>query len=132
MPDYVIHKISKTLNLIQKSVKSSKILVLGLAYKKNVDDVRESPSMEIINKLSSMDANIYFNDPFFKKFPQTRKLNLNVPCVDISKKTLNDMDLVLLSTDHDKFDYELILKEENIIIDTRGRYNFFDEKIVKA
>tara|TARA_Y100000816_G_C26105566_1_gene587366 strand:- start:870 stop:2177 length:1308 start_codon:yes stop_codon:yes gene_type:complete len=132
MPDYVIHKISKTLNLIQKSVKSSKILVLGLAYKKNVDDVRESPSMEIINKLSSMDANIYFNDPFFKKFPQTRKLNLNVPCVDISKKTLNDMDLVLLSTDHDKFDYELILKEANIIIDTRGRYNFFDEKIVKA
>jgi len=132
MPDYVIHKISKTLNLVQKSVKNSKILVLGLAYKKNVDDVRESPSMEIINKLSSMDADIYFNDPFFDKFPETRKLNIEVPYLELSKDTLNDMDLVLLVTDHDQFDYQLILKEAKMIIDTRGRYNFFDEKIVKA
>tara|TARA_Y100001936_G_C16091483_1_gene686620 strand:+ start:6101 stop:7408 length:1308 start_codon:yes stop_codon:yes gene_type:complete len=132
MPDYVIHKISKTLNLAQKSVKNSKILVLGLAYKKNVDDVRESPSMEIINKLSALKANIFFNDPFFDKFPQTRKLNLDIPYLEISKKILNDMDLVLLSTDHDQFDYQLILKEAKMIIDTRGRYSFFDEKIVKA
>tara|TARA_B000000475_G_scaffold105325_2_gene85506 strand:+ start:8234 stop:9541 length:1308 start_codon:yes stop_codon:yes gene_type:complete len=132
MPDYVIHKISKTLNHAQKSVKNSKILVLGLAYKKNVDDVRESPSMEIINKLSVMDANIYFNDPFFDKFPQTRKLNLDIPYAHLNKKNLNDMDLILLSTDHDQFDYKLILKEAKMIIDTRGRYNFFDEKIVKA
>jgi len=132
MPDYVMHKISKTLNIVQKSVKNSKILVLGLAYKKNVDDVRESPSMEIINKLSAMEADIFFNDPFFNKFPQTRKLNLDIPYVDINKNTLNDMDLVLLSTDHDQFDYQLILKEAKIIIDTRGRYNYFDEKIVKA
>ncbi len=88
--------------------------------------------MEIINKLSALKANIFFNDPFFDKFPQTRKLNLDIPYLEISKKILNDMDLVLLSTDHDQFDYQLILKEAKMIIDTRGRYSFFDEKIVKA
>ena len=75
MPNYVVGKISDSLNDINKSVRNSKILVLGLSYKKNVDDVRESPSIEIISKLNKMGCNIYFNDPYFENFPPQENLN---------------------------------------------------------
>ena len=132
MPGYVLQKISESLNNIKKSVKDSKILVLGLSYKKNVDDVRESPSMEIIGKLFKMGANISFNDPYFNRFPITRKLDLDIPYAELNPTVLNEADLVLLATDHDQFDYDLILKESKIIIDTRGRYKFSIKKVVKA
>ena len=132
MPNYVVGKISDSLNDINKSVRNSKILVLGLSYKKNVDDVRESPSIEIISKLNKMGCNIYFNDPYFEKFPTTRKLELNIPFIKINPSALKSMDLVLLATDHDSFDYDMILKESKIIVDTRGRFNFLTKNVVKA
>ena len=88
--------------------------------------------MEIIGKLFKMGANISFNDPYFNRFPITRKLDLDISYADLNPTVLNEADLVLLATDHDEFDYDLILKESKIIIDTRGRYKFSIKKVVKA
>ncbi len=122
MPNYVCEKIALALNNSYKSVKGSKILVLGLAYKKNIDDLRESPSLEVINTLLNKGAKVDYSDPFFKEFPKTRKYNFKHESIQINKKNLNSYDLVLIATDHDDFDYELIKKFSKLIIDTRGRY----------
>ena len=132
MPIYVIQKIVETLNNVNKSIKGSKILVLGLSYKKNVDDLRESPSLKIIHKLTSMGAKISFSDPFFDNIPVTRKYNFDLKSSPLTKTILNSSDIVLLSTDHDIFDYDLIFKEAKLIVDTRGRYNNSNPKIVRA
>ena len=131
MPKYVITKISNSLNNICKSVKESKILILGIAYKKNIDDVRESPALEIIDLLKKKGAIIKYNDPYFTKFPTSRKYKFNIPYASLTKKNLNSFDCVVLLTDHDAFNYELIKKFSKLIIDTRGKFNPSD-KIIRS
>ncbi len=131
MPKYVINKISEALNMHQKAINNSKILVLGLSYKKNIDDLRESPSLEMIDILINKGANVSYCDPFFKNIPITRKHNIDIPKHELSKESLNKADLVLIATDHDSFDYELIKKESKLIVDTRGRVDQ-SNKVVKA
>ena len=123
MPNYVCQKIIDTLNTAGKALSKSKILVLGLSYKKNVDDTRESPSLEIIDRLIKQGAKVSYSDPYFPETPKTRKYNFNLKNVEINKKTISEFDLVLLATDHDDFDYKLIAKSSKIIIDTRGKIN---------
>lgn len=122
MPNYVSEKISSTLNNSYKSVKGSKILVLGISYKKNIDDLRESPSLEVIKILRNKGGIVDYSDPFFKELPNTRKYNFKQKSIPINKKNLCFYDLVLLATDHDDFDYDLIKKYSKLIIDTRGRF----------
>ncbi len=132
MPAYVIEKLTNALNREGKSVKDSKILVLGIAYKKNVDDMRESPSVEIMEMLQYRGANIEYSDPHVPKFPKMRKYKFDLSSVALTPENLASYDAVVLATDHDKFDYELVKKHANLIIDARGKYRGHCEKVVKA
>ena len=131
MPKYVVEKISESLNKVCQSVKNSKILILGIAYKKNVDDARESPSLEIIRLLLDMKAFIKFNDPYFSEFPSFRKYKFKIDSIQLSNINIKEFDCVVLLTDHDLFDYELIKKNSKLIIDTRGKFTPSD-KIIRA
>lgn len=122
MPLFVVNKSIEALNNERKSIKNSDILVLGLSYKKNVDDTRESPSLVIIKHLSDMGAKVQYSDPYLQKTPKTRKYDLQLESIDLNKKTLSSFDLVILATDHDKFDYDLIKRASNLIVDTRGHF----------
>ena len=123
MPKHVVGKISNSLNDICKSIKKSSILILGIAYKKNIDDARESPSLEIIDLLLKMGANIKYNDPYFPKFPKFRKYNYVIDSIELTSENLELFDCAVLLTDHDCYDYELIRVNSKLIIDTRGKYN---------
>ena len=131
MPNYVISKIGYGLNQAGKAVNNSKILILGLAYKKNVDDLRESPSLEILTKLMEMGADVAYCDPYIDRIPPTRKYNLELKSLPVNVRNIQSADIVLLTTDHDGFDYELIEKEAKLIVDTRGRFKA-SNKIIKA
>ncbi len=131
MPMYVVEKIFNALNDINKAIKDSKILVLGLSYKKNIDDIRESPSLEIIDHLLKKGANIKYNDPYIPKMPKVRKYTLEVKSIEITANSLSLFDCVLLLTDHDTFPYEMIRKNSKLIIDTRGRFSA-SKNIIKA
>ncbi len=123
MPHYVVQKVGAALDSAGKTIKDSKILVLGLAYKKNIDDTRESPSLTIIDILMKKGAEVQFSDPYLPVAPKTRKFNYDLKSIKLTKDTVKSFDLVLLVTDHDDFDYELIGNEAKLIIDTRGRLN---------
>jgi len=121
MPDYVVQKVGDALNAVGKSIKGSRILVLGLAYKKNVDDSRESPSFTIIDMLMKKGADIQYSDPYLPVAPKTRKFNFDLKSVEVTADNIKSFDAIVLSTDHDHFDYDLITRESKLIVDTRGR-----------
>lgn len=131
MPKYVLEKIFNALNERSQSIKNSKILVLGLSYKKNIDDIRESPSLEIIDLLLKKGAIVKYNDPFIPIMPKVRMYNLQIDSIEINENILNSFDCVLLLTDHDNFPYEMIRKNSRLIIDTRGRFKS-SKNIIKA
>jgi len=131
MPAYVVQKVGEALNSVGKSIKGSQILILGLAYKKNVDDLRESPSLVLIESLIDKGAVVEYSDPYFKTIPHTRKYQFELESKALNAEILNSADLVLLATDHDDFDYELIEKEASLIVDTRGCFNY-SNKVIKA
>jgi UDP-N-acetyl-D-glucosamine dehydrogenase len=131
MPNYVIQKVNEALNNSGKSVNGSRILILGLAYKKNVDDLRESPSLVLMESLMDMGADIQYCDPYFDKVPHTRKHQFELSAMPMNEKTLKSADLVLLVADHDDFDYSLILAKAKLIVDTRGRFEH-SPKVIKA
>tara|TARA_Y100001970_G_scaffold266245_1_gene354675 strand:- start:16783 stop:18084 length:1302 start_codon:yes stop_codon:yes gene_type:complete len=131
MPDFVITKIIESLNNIGKAVKGSSILVLGLGYKKNVDDLRESPSLKILQTLIRLEAKVQFSDPYINDIPDLRNYDFKLSGIALDKNSLNKSDLVVLVTDHDDFDYDLIEKESKIIIDTRGKF-INSNKIIRA
>ncbi len=131
MPAYVVQKVGEALNSVGKSIKGSQILILGLAYKKNVDDLRESPSLVLIESLIDKGAVVEYSDPYFKTIPHTRKYQFELESKALNAEALKSADLVLLATDHDDFDYELIEKEASLIVDTRGCFNY-SNKVIKA
>lgn len=132
MPEWVVHKVMEGLNEQEKALKNANILVLGLAYKKNVDDTRESPSAKLMDLLIKRGANVFYSDPYIAEFPKMRDYYFDIESMEINKENLQTMDCVLISTDHDEFDYEFILQHSNLIVDTRGRYKGTHEKIIKA
>ena len=132
MPLWVIGKAMDALNDKGKSLKGSKVLVLGIAYKKNVDDMRESPSVELMEILNEKGALLGYSDPHVPVFPKMREHYFDLKSVDLTKKNLMEYDLVLLATDHAAFDYELIKEHASLIIDTRGVYKEPAKNIVKA
>ncbi len=122
MPDYVISKVMDALNTKGKSVNGSKILILGIAYKKNVDDMRESPSVELMEKLKGKGAQISYSDPHVPKFPKLRNYKFDLDSIELTPETISKFDCVLVATDHDKFDWEMIKNNALLIVDTRGKY----------
>ena len=131
MPNWIINKLEEALIKSNISLVGAKILILGLAYKKNVDDTRESPSLELIQILIDKGSIVDYSDPLIEVFPKTRKYDLSMKSINLTKKTLTSYDAIILSTDHDKFDYDKIQKYSQLIVDTRGRFKF-GEKIIKA
>ncbi|VVE20131.1 Vi polysaccharide biosynthesis protein VipA/TviB [Pandoraea eparura] len=132
MPDYVIQKMVGALNGHQKSINGSRVLVLGIAYKKNVDDMRESPCVMMMERLRDLGAKVSYSDPHIPVFPKMREHQFDLFSVPLSAETLKSFDCVLLATDHDKFDYELIKAHAQVIVDSRGRYLEPASHIVKA
>jgi len=122
MPLWVVGKITEALNSVAKAVKGSRILILGIAYKKNVDDVRESPSVEIMEQLRNRGALVSYCDPYFPEFPPMRQHSFDLHSQPLTRETLRQHDCVVIATDHDLFDYDLIIKESALVVDTRGRF----------
>jgi hypothetical protein len=134
MPEYVVEKLQLALNQVRKAVNGSRILVLGMAYKKDIDDPRESPAFELVEHLLSLGAEVDYHDPHIPVAPKMRSWP-DLPAmhsVDLTADTLAAADAVLIVTDHTAVDYDLVLAHAQLIIDTRGIYRGRNGKVVKA
>lgn len=132
MPDYVMTKVAAALNERRKPLMGSKVLVLGLAYKRNVDDMRESPSVVLMEKLRDHGADVVYSDPHIPVFPETREHDFTLASVDLTPENVSDFDCILLATDHDSFDYEMLAAHAKLIVDTRGRYREPRANVVRS
>ena len=132
MPDYVVSKIMDALNEHGIALKDAWVLILGIAYKKNVDDVRESPAVEIMSILEKKGAQVSYSDPYVPKFKKMRKYHFALDSTDLTPEVIQSVDCVLLATDHDDFDYDLIAQHAKVIVDTRGVYDKNMKNVVKA
>jgi UDP-N-acetyl-D-glucosamine dehydrogenase len=132
MPEWVVEKTAAALNEHGKALKGSRVLVLGIAYKKNVDDTRESPAVEIMELLQARGAVVAYSDPFVPKFPKMREHHFDLASVTLDAKSLTGFDAVLLATDHDSFDYALIGAQAKLLVDTRGRFRKLQDNVVRA
>jgi len=135
MPDYVVVKLSEALNLSRKAINGARILVLGLAYKKDVDDIRESPSIALIELLRARGAKVDYNDPYVPRTPKQREHNLGMTSKKLSDKMLSSYDCVLIATNHSSYDYDRIVKNARLVVDTRNataNVKTHRRKIVKA
>jgi len=120
MPEYVVNRMMQLLNKSKKALAGSKVLVLGVAYKKDIDDYRESPILPILNLLTEAEAEWEVVDPYIPQF----KLNGEIiNTVEFSKEKLQATDVVLLATNHTDFDYELIKENSKLILDTRNAFD---------
>ena len=113
MTENIAHRVGKALNDDKKSIRESKILVIGLAYKKDIDDIRESPAIKIIDLLNYKGAKIDYHDPFVNKFR-------NLQSIDLTAENIQEYDSLIITTDHSEIDYELIGKHASLVIDTRN------------
>jgi UDP-N-acetyl-D-glucosamine dehydrogenase len=120
MPMYVVSRVADVLNKISKSIKDSKILILGLTYKRDVDDVRESPSLELIELLRNKGAKVDYNDPYVPMTRKMRHYDLKMTSVPLTDKNLSRYDCVVISTDHSSYDYGFIAKHSRLVVDTRN------------
>ena len=132
MPEFVISKVMLALNDRGRAVKDARVLVLGIAYKKNVDDMRESPAVVLMERLTELGAEVSYSDPHIPRFPRIRRASFDLESVPLTPETLRANDCVLIATDHDAFDYDLILANAPLIVDTRGRYTGAHANVVKA
>jgi UDP-N-acetyl-D-glucosamine dehydrogenase len=132
MPHWVVNKVAGALNDRGRAVKGSRILVLGVAYKKDVDDMRESPSVRLMELLRGKGADIAYADPHVPVFPRMREHHFDLASVQLTRDTIASYDLVLLATNHSAFDYDLIQKHARVIVDTRGVYSGGLSNVVKS
>jgi UDP-N-acetyl-D-glucosamine dehydrogenase len=134
MPYHVVNAVGTALNERQKSVKGSKILLLGIAYKKDVDDMRESPSLKLLQLLTERGANIDYNDPYFAEIPKLRHYKFeHKRSVDVTPANIANYDCVLIATDHTSYDYDAIVRDAKLVVDSRNatrRVKHGREKIV--
>jgi UDP-N-acetyl-D-glucosamine dehydrogenase len=135
MPHYVVERIADALNDRRKSLKGSRVLVLGLAYKPDIDDVRESPSLELIELLRHKGARVDYNDPYIPQTHKQREHDLQMKSKKLTAKMLAGYDVVLIATNHSDYDYNWIVKNAQLVIDTRNataQIRSGRSKIVKA
>jgi len=131
MPQYVVDKIVRTLNSAGKSLKGAKVLALGIAYKRDVDDMRESPSVFVMELLRDWGADVQYSDPNVPVFPEMREHDFDLSSVDLSAEVVAGYDAVILLTDHTDFDYDMICKNAQVLVDTRGKFRG-DTGVVRA
>jgi UDP-N-acetyl-D-glucosamine dehydrogenase len=133
MPYYVRQKTIEALNERGRSVKGAKVLVLGLAYKKDIDDSRESPSLKIISLFKAKGAKVSYNDPYIPHLVGHREYpGLELKSVPLTKALLRKADVVVISTDHTAYDYDLIVKNSKLVVDTRNAVKRRRKNVVKA
>jgi UDP-N-acetyl-D-glucosamine dehydrogenase len=132
MPEWVVGKIAEALNQRGKPVRGSRVLVLGIAYKKNVDDMRESPAVALMEILRAKGAEIAYSDPHVPIFPKMREHSFDLKSLPLSSGLLAGFDCVVIATNHDAFDYEIIKRHARLIVDTRGVYLDPAPNLVKA
>jgi UDP-N-acetyl-D-glucosamine dehydrogenase len=132
MPHWVISKLTDALNQLGKAVMGSRVLVLGIAYKKDVEDMRESPSVELMEILRDKGAVVDYADPHVPVFPRMREHHFDLKSVDLTPQRIASYDAVLLATAHSAFDYDLIRQYASLIVDTRGVYVSALPNVVKA
>ncbi|NGM44577.1 nucleotide sugar dehydrogenase [Rhodobacter sp. SGA-6-6] len=132
MPAYVLGKLVSGLNDRGRALKDAKILVLGIAYKKNVDDMRESPAVQVMELIRNNGGIVHYSDPHVPVFPKMREHRFDLSSVQLTPESLAGYDAVVLTTNHDGFDYEMIRTHSRLIIDSRGIYREPQENIVKA
>jgi UDP-N-acetyl-D-glucosamine dehydrogenase len=118
MPYHVVDFITEALNGCSKALRGSKILILGVSYKKDIDDLRESPAITIIENLQKHGALVSYNDPYFPKIGKGRKYDLQMQRVPV--EALGQYDCVVIVTDHSDYDYQQIVDEAHLIVDTRN------------
>jgi UDP-N-acetyl-D-glucosamine dehydrogenase len=132
MPHWVFSKVVDALNDHGKALKGSSVHVLGVAYKKNIDDVRESPAIELLELLHEKGCRLSYSDPYVPLFTGGRRYPMRLESTPVSTEVLKNADCVLVVTDHDAFDYGEILKHSGLIVDTRGRYRGKVANVVRA
>jgi len=120
MPEYVVQRTIEALNERRKSLKGSRVLVLGLAYKPDIDDVRESPSLELIEMLKAKGAKVDYNDPYIPQTHKQREYDLQMKSKPLTPKMLARYDAVLIATNHSDYDYAWIVKHAQLVVDTRN------------
>ena len=132
MPRWVVGKVADGLNSASMAVNGSRILMLGIAYKKNLDDTRESPAVELMSLLQEKGAIVAYSDPHVPTFPTKRDYHFDLESVPLTAENLAAYDCVVIATDHDGFDYELILEHASLVVDSRGRYREPHPNVVRA
>ncbi len=121
MPDYVVERVALALNKAKKPVNGSKVCILGVAYKRDVDDPRESPSFELMEILAARGAKISYSDPHIPRLPKMRHYDVpELTSSNLTKEYLAEQDCVLIVTDHSAFDYQFIVEHSRLIVDTRN------------
>lgn len=132
MPEYVFGKLVRALNAKSLAVRGARILILGVAYKKNVDDMRESPSVALMEMIRALGGILSYADPHVPIFPKMREHHFDLSSIPLTPAALAAQDAVILSTNHDAFDYDLIRTHAPLIIDTRGAYRTPADHIIRA
>lgn len=132
MPGYVTGKVAEALNSLGKAIRGSKILILGIAYKPNVDDMRESPSVEIMEQLRKKGGRISYSDPWVPVFPPMRAYRFDLESLPLDARVLSEFDCVVIGTNHEAFDYELIAAHSRTIVDARGVFRHGGDNIFSA
>ena len=134
MPHYVVERGVQALNSRGKSIKGARLLIIGISYKRDVDDVRESPSLKLIELFLQRGAQVDYHDPYIPVMPRTRRYQFNLKSVALTPESLAAYDLVLIATDHSCLDYENIAAHAPLIVDTRnavkGKNNL--HKVIRA
>ena len=132
MPHYTVEKVAEALNRSRKAVNGAKVLVLGVAYKKDISDVRESPALDILQLLTSRGAHLSYCDPYV---PEVREAGMTLVASPFSAATLRKADCVVIVTNHAAFDYKMVAREAKVIVDTRnalkGHNGRYARKIIK-
>jgi UDP-N-acetyl-D-glucosamine dehydrogenase len=134
MPDYVVDRLQHALNDHRKAVRGSKVMMLGLAYKKDVADTRESPAYPIAQRLLTLGAELTYHDPFIREVPETRSWpgHPEMKSLPLTADTIAVQDVIVIVTDHSDVDYALVQEHAKLVVDSRGVYRAPRHNVVKA
>tara|TARA_X000000950_G_C13916410_1_gene661181 strand:- start:28 stop:1329 length:1302 start_codon:yes stop_codon:yes gene_type:complete len=132
MPSWVLNKTIEAINNSGLSIKGAKVLIIGIAYKKDIDDMRESPAVKLIKLLKEKKAKVEYSDPYIPIFPKIRQYSFDLKSVTLTPKKIRSYDALLIVTDHNKFNYKMIQRNAKLIIDTRGIYGSPFDNVIKA
>jgi len=135
MPEHVVASLADALNRRRQCLQEARILVLGVAYKKDIDDLRESPSLRIMELLKIRGARVDYHDPYFPRLPKMRRYDFRLASVELTAQVLSQFDAVVIATDHSSYDYHFIARHARLVLDTRNATRDvagFREKIVRC